>query len=100
MKKKQITLNETELNIPLVGNLDTASATKLIAMLDRYKNEEVEKVVFDATTLDYIASTGIRAVLFTAQMFDNEPTLEMIGAKPEVKKVFDMTGISAFIDFK
>lgn len=99
MKKKQITLNETELNIPLVGNLDTSASTKLIEMLGRYKEEEVEKVVFDATELNYIASTGIRAVLFTAQMFDNEPTIEILGAKPEVKKVFDITGISSFINF-
>lgn len=99
MKKKPITIDETVLNVPLVGNLDTTAATQLIQMLGRYKNEDVEKVVFDATALDYIASTGIRAVLFAAQMFDNEAKIEIVGAKPEVKKVFDMTGISAFIDF-
>lgn len=99
MKKKQITLNESVLNIPLVGNLDTTTSTKLIETLGRYKNEEVEKVVFDAVDLNYIASTGIRAVLFTAQMFDQEPTIEIAGAKPEVRKVFDMTGISALVKF-
>lgn len=100
MKKKPITLNESVLNIPLEGNLNTEASTKLIESLNRYKDEEVEKVVFDATNLNYIASTGIRAVLFTAQMFDNEPTLEIIGANADVKKVFDMTGISSFIEFK
>lgn len=99
MKKKQITLNESVLNIPLVGNLDTVTSTKLIETLGRYKDEEVEKVVFDAADLNYIASTGIRAVLFTAQMFDQEPTIEIAGAKPEVRKVFDMTGISALVKF-
>lgn len=100
MKKKPITLNDSVLNIPLVGNLDTAASTKLIEEINRYKEEEVEKVVFDASELKYIASTGIRAVLFTAQMFDNEPELEIVGATPDVRKVFDVTGISSFINFK
>lgn len=99
MKKKPITLNGSELNIPLQGNLDTAASTLLIEEINRFEEEEVTHILFDATKLEYIASTGIRAVLFAAQMFNNEPAIDIVGAKPEVRKVFDLTGISSFVNF-
>lgn len=101
MKKKEIiTIDGTTINIVLEGSLDTTKSTELIAKIGRYADEEIEKICFDATNLKYIASTGIRAVIYAEKLFDNNPPIEMVGASDDVRKVFDMTGISSFITFK
>lgn len=98
-KRKLIQLEDDVLTIVLEGKLNTVLATELIGKLGRYSNEEVKKVVFDATNLEYIASSGIRAVLFANQMFEEEPEVEIIGACDNVYKVFEMTGITQFFKF-
>lgn len=98
-KPAQIVLDGTVLNIPLEDRLDTTNATKLIEKLNRYQSEEITSVIFDATKLKYIASSGIRAVLFVQQLFDEEPNIEIKGASEDVYKVFEMTGITSFVKF-
>lgn len=101
MKKKEIiTIDGATMNVLLDGSLDTTKATNLIVEFDKFAEEEVDKIVFDATTLTFIASTGIRAVLYAGKLFDNNPGIEMVGANADVRKVFDMTGISSYITFK
>lgn len=99
-KTSPITIDGTTLVIKLENRVDTSNATKLIEMLNRFRDEEITKVSFDATKLVYIASSGIRAVLFAQQMFDNDPEIEFIGASKDIYHVFEMTGITEFITFK
>lgn len=101
MKKKEtITIDGTTMNVFLEGSLDTTKATNLIFELDKFAEEEIETIVFDATALTYIASTGIRAVLYASKLYDNNPAIEMVGANADVFKVFKMTGIASLITFK
>lgn len=99
-KHKPITLDGTVLNVPLEERLDAIKATQLIEHLGRYTDDIVTEVVFDARQLEYIASTGIRAVLFAQKMVGDEPEVIVVGATDNVRRVFDMTGISNFITFK
>lgn len=99
-KRKSITLDDTTLNIPLEERLDATNATKLIESLGRYTDDIITEVIFDARELTYIASTGIRAVLFAQKMIGEDPEVIILGATENVRHVFDMTGISSFITFK
>lgn len=101
MKKSPITLEGNTLTVKLEQRLDTTNAMKLIENLDKYKEEEdITTIVFDATELVYIASTGIRAVLYADQMVVNEPKILFVGATAEVKAVFETTGIADYIEFR
>lgn len=99
-KHKSITLEGTTLTIPLEDRLDAVNAPKLIEKLNRYTDDVVTEVIFDATELTYIASTGIRAVLFAQKMIGEDPEVIILGATENVRHVFDMTGISSFLTFK
>lgn len=100
-KKNPITIEGTQMIIKLEERLDTTNSMKLIEQIDKYKDEEgITTVVFDGTDLVYIASTGIRAVLYADQMVGENPELVFIGATPDVKRVFEATGIANFLTFK
>lgn len=99
-KKSTISLEGNTLTVKLEERLDTTNAMKLIEQLDKYKDEEdVTTIVFDATELTYIASTGIRAVLYADQMVGTDPKILFVGATAEVKGVFEATGIADFLEF-
>ena len=89
----------TVLNIVLNGQLATANAPALMEELNKYKNQGVTKVSFDATNLTYIASSGIRVVIFATQKLGGNPEIEFINCNQEITGVFEMTGIKEYINF-
>lgn len=100
-QKIPITLNENVLNVVLEERLDIGNSTKLIEELNKYREDEnITEVVFDARKLTYIASTGIRAVLFAKQSIGNNPKVTIIGASADVYHIFDMTGLTKYIELK
>lgn len=100
-QKIPISLNENVLNVVLEERLDIGNSTKLIEELNKYREDEnITEVVFDARKLTYIASTGIRAVLFAKQSIGNNPKVTIIGASADVYHIFDMTGLTKYIEFK
>ncbi|MBQ5551579.1 MAG: STAS domain-containing protein, partial [Bacteroidales bacterium] len=76
-----------------------ANAPALMDELNKYKNQGVEKVVFDATALKYIASSGIRTIIFAKQKLGGNPEIEFINCAKEIYSVFEMTGIQEYINF-
>lgn len=100
-KKNPVSLEGNTLTVKLEERLDTTNAMKLIEQLDKYKDEEdVTTIVFDGTELTYIASTGIRAILYADQMVGTNPKILFIGATAEVKGVFETTGIADYLEFR
>ena len=87
------------LEIVLGQELTTANAPALMDELNKYKNQGVEKVVFDATALKYIASSGIRTIIFAKQKLGGNPEIEFINCNQEITGVFEMTGIKEYINF-
>ena len=87
------------LEIVLGQELTTANAPALMDELNKYKNQGVEKVVFDATALKYIASSGIRTIIFAKQKLGGNPEIEFINCKDEISSVFEMTGIQNYMTF-
>ena len=58
---------------------------------------KVKKPVFYADELEYIASAGIRAVVFAKQKLGGNVQVYLIGASETVIDVFKMTGIDKFL---
>ncbi len=90
------TINENgTVTITLAGRLDTITQESLAKELDTVFSGEKAALVFDIAALDYISSAGLR-VLLTAQKKINAlgTAMKIVGAKPEIKEIFDMTGFS------
>ena len=89
----------TILTIKLGKELATANATALMEEINNYRETGVEKVVFDATRLSYIASSGIRAIIYTKQKVGGNPAIEFIKSARYIRDVFKMVGIEDHVTF-
>ena len=87
------------LTIVLGGELATGNAPALMDELNKFKNQGIEKIVFDATKLTYIASSGIRVIIFAKQKLGGNPEIEFINCAKDIYDVFEMTGIQSYINF-
>jgi len=87
------------LTINLGEELATGVATELMAAIDSYRETGVEKVVFDATRLSYIASSGIRAIVYAKQKINGSPAIVFINCARNIRDVFQMVGIEDHITF-
>ncbi|MDD6895812.1 MAG: STAS domain-containing protein [Prevotellaceae bacterium] len=78
--------------------LDTVNAGDFECQIEPFLKEAGVDVVFDCHQLDYISSTGLR-VLLKAQknIMANKGNMKLTAVKPQIKKVFDMTGFSRFL---
>ena len=85
--------------VKLHGHIDASIAP---ALMDELKpliaqKDKVKKLVFYADELEYIASAGIRAVVFAKQKLGGKVQVYLIGASETVLDVFKMTGIDKFL---
>ncbi len=87
------------LTVTLGKELSTANAPILMEELNQFRNKGVEKVVFDATNLNYIASSGIRTIIFAKQKLGSNPTIEFVNCAKDIYEVFEMTGLEEYINF-
>ena len=86
----------TELVVALKGNLDTVAAPELEnALFSRI--DGVEKLVFDLTELDYIASSGLRVLLASQKRMNRQGEMIVRGANSDVMDIFEMTGFVEFL---
>lgn len=86
----------SELVVALKGNLDTLAAPELESALFS-KLDGVEKLVFDLTELDYIASSGLRVLLASQKRMNRQGEMIVRGANSDVMDIFEMTGFVEFL---
>ena len=89
------TRNGTELTIAIAGRLDTVAAPAFIQQLNELLAGEVDSFILDMKDCDYVASSGLRAVL-NAQMTMTKKGGHMVvkNVVPSVMEVFEMTGFA------
>ena len=85
--------------VKLHGHIDASIAP---ALMDELKpliaqKEKVKKLVFYADELEYIASAGLRSIVFAKQKLGGKVEVFLIGASEVVLDVFKMTGIDKFL---
>jgi len=89
-----------KITVELAGRLDTVAApelTKAIADIITDKNQ----VRFDCSDLEYIASSGLRVFLSAYKSLTGAGgTIEVVGLQPQVRSVFDMTGLSVMLNLE
>jgi anti-anti-sigma factor len=92
--KFNIVKNAGTLEITLAGGLDAGNAPAVSDKLQEYKGQEITRMVFFAKDLNYIASAGIRVIVFAVQkILKPGSDAYFIGGQPDVLSVIKMTGI-------
>lgn len=88
------TVNGTELTVKLVGRLDTTTAPVLEGDL-RKSVDNIEKLIFEISELEYISSAGLRVLLSAQKVMNKQGKMIIRGVNETVMEVFEVTG---FVD--
>ncbi|MBE5943994.1 MAG: STAS domain-containing protein [Lachnospiraceae bacterium] len=93
--------HDEEVTMSIVGRLDTNSAPTLTKELEESLVDGVEVFVLDMSECDYVASSGLRAIL-SAQKKMNSLHGKMIvrNVIGDVMEVFEMTGFADILTFE
>lgn len=87
------TLNGNELVIGLKGRLDTTTAPELEKELTL---DNIDSLVLDFKSLDYISSAGLRAILNAQKKMSNKKMV-VKNVSEEIKEIFEMTGFDSIL---
>ncbi len=93
----KVTENAGELDITLKGRLDATVAPQLHEELAKMEGGDIKKVTFDVKELEYIASAGLRVIIFAKQKLGADTQIFMKDVNDDVMQVLEMTGSSNFI---
>lgn len=95
------TENDGVLTMELVGRLDTNAALGLIEDLDASLVEGVEQFILDMKDCDYVASSGLRAILGAQKKMNSlQGTMVVKNVVGDVMEVFEMTGFADILTFE
>ena len=95
------TQKDSELIMEINGRLDTNAATKLIVDIDESLVEGVTTFVLDMADCDYVASSGLRAILGAQKKMNAlQGTMVVKNVVSDVMEVFEMTGFADILNFE
>ena len=87
-------LNGTELNIAIVGRLDTTTAPQLEATL-KESFDGSTKLTLDFAGLEYLSSAGLRVLLAAQKTMNKQGEMIIKNVNETINEIFEVTG---FID--
>ena len=90
-------VNGSEMVITLDGWLDTQAAPEFEAARKDI-TDDIESLVIDCKSLEYISSSGIRQFVAAHKQMNGKLTLTNVS--PEILDILNMTGISKRIQIK
>jgi len=93
------TLNDDELTLAISGELNTTTYQELEDVVKNSLNG-IKKLVFDFKELEYISSAGLRVLLVSKKLMDQQGKLVVKNANSSVKEIFDITGFTNILDFE
>ena len=67
--------------------------------LSKYVGQNIEKVVFDASELLALASSGLRVVYYAKQRLGNKPEIVFVNCAKEIYNTLKMIGLASSIKF-
>ena len=91
-------IEEKICTITLEGSLDALSSQELTRAVDAAA-PDCEKMVLDMTLVDYISSSGLRAVVGANHLLGRE-NLTLRGLSPNVLEIFRLTGFTKYLNIE
>jgi len=86
--------------LTLIGRLDAISAPKLQKVFTEFVTE-IKHIEFDFAEVEYMSSAGIRVLLAAQKNVNKEgKTMTLKNVVPEVKSVFEITGLLSVLRFE
>lgn len=92
-----VEVNNAIARINLAGRLDAVSAPLLADELKNLVGKNIAKVVFFAADLEYLASAGLRVIIFAKQKIGKSTEVVFVKPQAGIKDVISMTGFDGFV---
>ena len=84
--------------VALQGHLDTVSSQPLEDRLRALIEEGARQIVLDLAQLEYVNSSGLKAILVTAKSLETQNgRLVLCGLSPNVHMIFEMIGFTRIL---
>lgn len=96
----EVTRDGNTLNVLLGKDLTVNNASSLTEELSKYSGQGIKSIVFDATGLIYLTSSGIRTLLYAYQNIGSKPDFIFLNCAKEIYEVLDLVGMTRFIKFQ
>ena len=88
------TLNGTEMNVTIVGRLDTTTAPQLESEV-KLNIVGVKKLILDFAGLEYLSSAGLRVLLALQKSMNKQGEMIIRNVNETIREIFELTD---FID--
>jgi anti-sigma B factor antagonist len=99
MKDYEVKKEGSVLTIVLGEELAIANAPALMDELTSFNDQGVEKVIFDATNLSYLSSSGVRVILYCKKYLSASSNIVFVNCHRDVLDVLDLVGVRPYITF-
>ena len=87
------TVNGDELELAVIGRLDTTTAASLEDEL-KQSLDGVKTLVFDFTSLEYLSSAGLRVLLSAQKTMNRQGSMIIRHVNNTIAEIFDVTGFT------
>lgn len=94
-----IKLEGTTLYVYLGYELMNENAPILQNELKKFCGQQITKIVYDATDLVFISSSGIRAISFTFNGLGMSPEVEFVNCAQKLYETLEIVGFTKIINF-
>ena len=78
--------------ITLTGELDASSAPEFKAAIEKVAAGKPRRLVLMLEGLEYMASAGLRVLIFAKQKLGGTSDIYVVGARPAIVETLEMTG--------
>ena len=86
--------------ITLSGELDASVATTFKEKVEEAAAQEAKSLVLHLKDLDYMASAGIRVLVFAMQKMGSDVRIYAVAPQAQVRETFEMTGLQHSIQIQ
>ena len=87
------------LQVYLGFELSMSNSTTLREMLSEYRGQDINRIVYDATDLVFLSSSGIRTILYAMQEIGDEPEIVFVNCANEISETFKIAGLANLFSF-
>ena len=80
--------------------LSVSNSTALREMFEAYRGQDFNRIVFDATDLVFLSSSGVRVIIFCKKYLSTSSNIVFLNCNDKILDVLDIVGIRPFITFE
>ena len=91
--------NGSACTLTVEGKIDTVSAPELEEAV-KSNLPKCNKMIFDFTNADYIASAGLRVLVYAQRELMKKGGVTVTGVNDSIKKIFTVTGMYKVLKIK